>query len=589
MDLSHIPEVVLQAAAYYALEGMSVFPCAAKIPLTGPGGFRNASQDAGQIAKWWTVTPDAQIGLPTGQVNHLFVLDIDGPEGARAAEKLHLPETFTVQTRPGRLQLWFELPEGVKSKCTTAVLGPQLDTRGDGGYVIAPPSRHHSTEKPYTVIKNIPLAIAPAHILEPQKSALSPQPSPGGDAILQGRRHSTMLSIAGALRARHLSPEAVLAQLRITNAQQCQPPLEDSELQKLALYVGSKPAGFRGQKTQETSAEVQMEAFATVTSEKVVWLWDKRIPLGKLTLFVGDPGKGKSLITIDLASRMSRGAPFPDGAGCQLADSIFLSGEDDANDTIRPRLDVAGADVSRVHRVKAVKVILSDGATGEAGFSLERDLEKLEDAVKKIPGTQALLIDPVNAYMGKADTHRDSDVRRILTPLAEFAARLRLAVIGVMHLKKSETSALLRVGGSIGFVAAARVVWGFGEHPDSPELRVMAPIKNNLAPLGYGLSYRIEAAGDVARVVWQPGDITISANDVLSSDRQDGKDHAGPKSKAAETWLLEMLKAGEEVPVSKIIKQAEGAPFSWRTVEQAKKDCGVRAVKRGRSWYWVIA
>ena len=265
-----------------------------------------------------------------------------------------------------------------------------------------------------------------------------------------------------------------------------------------------------------------------------------------------------------------------------------MSAEDDAADTIRPRLDAAGAAVCRIHRVKAVKVILADGGTGESAFSLERDLDRLEDAVKKIPSAQMLVVDPLSAYMGHVDTHRDAEIRRVIAPLSEFAARRRVAVVGVMHLKKSETSALLRVSGSIGFVAAARIVWGFGEDPDEPETRIMVAVKNNLAPLGNGLAYRIEASGEVARVAWKSGVVTLDANSVLSADRQEQNDR-GARKPEAETWLLNLLASGEEMPVSKIIALAEGAPFSWRTVEQAKKENGVRAVKRGRVWAWVRA
>lgn len=578
--------MMLDAAIRYCLDGFVIFPCAKKIPLTGAGGFRNASLDAAKIIEWWRRWPDAQIGLPTGAVNNLFVLDIDGPEGERTAGKMNLPETFTVATRPGRYQLWFRQPDGVRGKCSAGALGAQLDVRSDGGYVIAPPSIHHETGTPYRVVKDIPWAPAPTKLLEPRKpSAID---APAADAIPQGRRHQTILSIAGALRARRLSPEMVLAQLRIVNQQQCVPPLEDAELQRLAQYVGSKPAGFPGQRPQETSAEVELESFRDIIAERVRWLWNQRIPLGKLTLFVGDPGKGKSLVTCDIAARLSRGTRFPDGAACDVADTIFLSAEDDAQDTIRPRLDAAGADVARIHRVKAVKVILADGGTGESAFSLERDLDRLEDAIKKIPSTQMLVVDPLSAYMGKVDTHRDAEIRRVIAPLSEFAARRRVAVVGVMHLKKSETSALLRVSGSIGFVAAARIVWGFGEDPDESETRIMVAVKNNLASLGNGLAYRIEASGEVARIAWKQGVITLDANSVLSVDRQEQSDR-GARKPEAETWLLSLLASGEEMPVSKIIKLAEGAPFSWRTVEQAKKENGVRAVKRGRVWAWVRA
>lgn len=587
MNLVRPERRLLDSAAAYALEGLSVFPCQKKIPLTGLGGFKNATLDAAQIIEWWTKNPNAQIGLPTGEVNHLFVIDIDGSDGQRAASKLSLPDTFTIATRPGRYQLWFRQPEGVKSRCTASVIAPQLDTRGDGGYVIAPPSIHHETGKPYQVVRDLPWAPAPIELLDP-RAASETVHSARNDEIPKGQRHQTMLSIAGALRARRLSPEMVLAQLQTVNQRQCSPPLDDAELHKLAQFVGSKPVVFSGQRPQETSAEVEIESFSNVKAESIQWLWQGRIPIGKLTLFVGDPGQGKSLVTVDIAARISRGIAFPDGAPCEVGDAIFLSAEDDAADTIRPRLDAAGADVSRIHRVKAVRVTLADGGIGESAFSLERDLEKLEDALEKIPSANLLVIDPISAYMGRVDTHRDAEIRRVLMPLAELAARRGVAVQAVMHLKKSETSALLRVSGSIGFVAAARVVWGFGENPDAPDNHAMVAVKNNLGPLGNGLAYRIEASGEVARTVWQPGVVTLDADAILSSNRNQ-RNVRGERKSDAEAWLLSLLGAGEEVPVSKIAEAAELASFSWRTIERVKKDCGVRAVKHGQKWFWVRA
>ena len=587
MSIDLIPKTPLfEAVMAYTLEGLSVFPCEKKIPLTGPGGFKNATLDAAKIIEWWTEHPDAQIGLPTGEINHLFVLDVDGPEGERAVEKLNLPETFTVSTRPSRFQYWFRQPDGARSKCTASVLGPQLDTRGDGGYVVAPPSIHHVTGKPYQIVKNLPWAPAPIELLEPR--AVSISQSQTTDTIPQGRRHRTMLGIAGALRARGLSRETVLAELESANARLCVPPLDAGEIQKLADYVGSKPAGFPGQRPQETSAEVALESFRDIRAESVRWLWGQRIPLGKLTIFAGDPGKGKSLVTVDVAARLSRGATFPDGARCNAGDTIFLSAEDDAADTIRPRLDAATADCARVHRVKAVKVTLADGSTGESCFSLERDIERLDEAIGKIPSTQLLVIDPVSAYMGKIDTHRDAEIRRVLAPLAELASRRRVAVVGVMHLKKGDTSALLRVSGSIGFVAAARVVWGFGEDPDAPETRVMVAVKNNLAPLGNGLAYRIEATGETPRIVWQQGTVALDANEVLASDRREDRSN-GVRQKEAEAWLCSLLAGGQEKTVAEIMAAADKAGIAWRTLKRAKQDCGVGHVKRGREWAWVLA
>jgi putative DNA primase/helicase len=142
-----------------------------------------------------------------------------------------------------------------------------------------------------------------------------------------------------------------------------------------------------------------------------------------------------------------------------------------------------------------VRVILSDGQTAESAFNFDRDVEKLDAALANFPDVRLLVVDPVSAYVGTIDTHWDAEIRRILSP--QLAAERKVAIAGIMHLKKSETTALLRVSGSIGFVAAARVIWGIGPDPEGPERRIMVPIKNNLAhwaPALHSESRRITAA-----------------------------------------------------------------------------------------------
>jgi len=569
---------MLEGAVGWASREIAVFPCSHKVPLT-PDGFKSASWHAEQVIEWWTKTPDAQIGIPTGELNHLFVVDVDGPEGERAAQKMNLPETFTVLTRQGRWQFWFRQPEGMRSKCTASVLAPQLDTRGDGGYVIAPPSIHHQTHKPYRVVKDLPWAPAPIELLEPQ-----PAPrSSNGNTIPQGQRHRTMLSIAGALRARGLSREVVLAELESANMRLCVPPLDAAEIQKLADFVGSKPAGFRGSQPMETTVDVELECFREVSAAKVHWVWPKRIPVGFLTLFVGDAGRGKSLGSINVAATVSRGGSFPDGSPAPLGDTIFLSAEDDAAQTIRPRLDIAGADVNRVHRVKSVKVTLADGSSGASMFNLDRDLEKLRETIAKNSAVKVLVIDPLSAYLGsRIDAHKDADVRRVLSPLSELAAQHSLAIIGIMHLRKSDSTALLRVSGSIGFAAAARVVWGFGKNPidDGP---CMVPIKNNLAPLGDAISYSIQSAGEIPRIVWG-SNVKVSADEVLSGELRDRRTS---RRNDAEEWLRELLADGP-MPQSQIEDRAEKAGFSWATIRRAKGRAKIKSTRGsfGGPWIW---
>jgi hypothetical protein len=580
---------MLLAATNYALRAISVFPCRGKKPLTGDGGFRNASLDTDQISKWWTEHPDAQIGVPTGHINSLIVLDIDGPEGAAWLAKKAMPATCEVETSPGHRQYWFRLPEGRNARCSAGVLAPEVDVRAEGGYVIAPPSIHHESGKPYRFLGAIPRANAPEWLFESNRQPNGQRPTAGELIIHEGEgRHREALRLAGGLRARGANATAILAALEIFSNQHCRPPLEPSWMEKTANYINTKPAGFRGQKI-ETSAEVEVQSFSEVKAEPVNWIWNDRVALGKLNLFVGEPGEGKSLATIDIAAHLSRGREFPDGAACEIGDTVILSAEDGAADTIRPRLDAAGADLSRVHRIRAVKVILESGEHSETTFSLERDLERLEVALGKIPTPKLLIVDPLSAYMGRVDTWKDAETRRVLAPVADFAERKRIAIVGIMHLTKREASALLRVSGSIAFVACARVVLGFGKHPDEPDSRVMVPVKNNLAPLGCGLAYRIESNARVPFLNWVAGSVTVDANEVLASDSREGRELRSTRGEAID-WLTELLADGPQ-PVTAIQDRAKQDGFSWPTIKRAKGSLEIRAYKISIAggWAWEMS
>lgn len=582
------PASMLEAALRYAAQGQRVFPCRAKKPLI-EGGFKSATRAAPTITKWWAKWPDAQVALPCGGVNHLLVIDDDGASDSDLA-KLNLGETFTVETSPGHRQFWFCQPDGIKTRSSAGVLAPRIDVRGDGSYVVVPPSLHHHTGRPYRVISDLPWAPIPAGLLKLVASANGARACVTTDQIPKGRRHQTMLSIAGALRARGLSRETVLAGLASTNERLCVPPLDASEIEKVADYVAGKPAGFLGQQQHEISAEVELEPFGMVSPEAVRWLWKHRIPAGKVTLFVGDPGKGKSLVTIDVAARGSRGNAFPDGAACEQWETLILSAEDAASDTVRPRLDAADADVSRIHRIKAVKVNLADGQSGESAFSLERDLAKLEEALKKRAGIRLIVIDPLSAYLGtRVNSWRDAEVRALLTPLVDFATRSGVAVIAVMHMRKSETDAMLRVSGSIAFVAAARVVWGFGEDPSDAAQRLMVPVKNNLAPAGDALAYRIASNSDaVPYLLWDNVPHHVDANEVLGTNAKDRKEHSN-RQREAEQWLRELL-AGGPLSAAQVQAKAQSAGISWGTLHRAKQSVGVRPIKEGMTggWLWAM-
>ena len=167
-----------------------------------------------------------------------------------------------------------------------------------------------------------------------------------------------------------------------------------------------------------------LTCLADVSPEDVTWIWRGRVAAGKLNLIAGDPGLGKSFVTLDLIARYTTGRPLPDGSpGIPSGTAILLSAEDGLADTIRPRLDALGADVQRVHYVATV----IDGRQ-ERSIQLA-DVEALEEAIlTKDAGL--VVIDPLSAYVGDTDSHRDAAVRGLLAPLAQLADRYRVTILG---------------------------------------------------------------------------------------------------------------------------------------------------------------
>jgi RecA-family ATPase len=231
---------------------------------------------------------------------------------------------------------------------------------------------------------------------------------------------------------------------------------------------------------------------ATIQPEAVEWAWPGRIPFGKLTLLIGDPGEGKSYLLGDLEARMTSGRPWPDGAPSVACDVIILSAEDGIADTIRPRLDRQGGDPRRAHVLEAVR-----DTDGPHLFQVGRDLPALEAALQRTRA-RCVRIDPLSAYLGGTDSHRDGEVRGLLAPLAALAAAHRAAIVGVMHLTKDAQRRLIaRASGSIAFAGAARVVMVVGVDPDdaTKARRFLVTVKNNLGAKAPGLAYTITDDG----------------------------------------------------------------------------------------------
>ncbi|MGX1107840.1 MULTISPECIES: AAA family ATPase [Bradyrhizobium] len=339
---------------------------------------------------------------------------------------------------------------------------------------------------------------------------------------------------------------------------------------------------------------IVMRRVADVSSEPIRWLWHPRIALGKLTLIAGDPGLGKSQLTAYLAAVVTTDGRWPNDDGRPVAGHVLmLSCEDDIADTIRPRLEAAGADLEKVHVIEAVR-------TGEGrmrGFNLVADLAHIEAALKANPDIRLVTVDPITAYMGPTDTHRTADVRAALSPLQTLAAQYGVAVVAISHLNKASGTgkSINAVTGSNAFVAAARASFLVVKDDEDEDRRLLVESKNNLGKAP-SLAFRIAVAsipGDIMApyVMFDAGIVDVTADEMLNrTPNHEGDDGAVGE---AERFLRDELLGDGKSPKD-LRKAAADAGISWASIRRAAGPdrVGVEKKKQGYGaaggWVWKL-
>ncbi len=316
---------------------------------------------------------------------------------------------------------------------------------------------------------------------------------------------------------------------------------------------------------------------ASAFEVKIVdWAWPGYLHRGGLTLLDGDPERGKSQITIDVAARWTYPRPFPFTTVDHFREPgnvLIVASEDGISTTTVPRLQAAGANLDRV----LVWPELAEPIKFPSG------LNTLATAIKQHDIGLAIL-DPITAYLDDdINSNRDADVRRALRPLVVLAQETNLAVLGVRHLNKDEgKSALYRGGGSIGFTATARVVWAVGTDPSDPNRFIFGVLKSNIARKPPSLSYSIESVDATSRIRWE-GESTCSAADIFGR-----KHERGGKLGDAEQILLSELADGprREVEIRELCH--ENGIRDW-TYKQARKRLGINADKGSFREGWILS
>ena len=374
-------------------------------------------------------------------------------------------------------------------------------------------------------------------------------------------------------------------------------PAKASNFNDLARHRGReavREAIARAAPAHVDSFPVAYRRLSNIAGRPVRWLWPGRIARGKVSLIAGNPGTGKSQLAAALAAIVTRGAPWPvEGSPCSPGNVVILSAEDDAEDTLRPRLEAAGAELARVYILDAVWDTGKRHHTRRP-FNLATDLGRLGALLTRLTEVALVVIDPVSAYLGGTDSHRYAEVRALLAPLGELAAKHATAIVCISHLAKaSYGQALMKITGSVAFVAAARAGFLVLRDPDDPARRLFLPVKNNLGDDRTGYAFRLEAHTlpdgiETSRIAWEPDVVTMSADEAMAaSDEEEGSALADAKG------FLRMLLAEGPVPAKQVRREADEAGHAWTTVRRAQVALGDEAIRRGGLgkagvWVWQL-
>ncbi len=340
--------------------------------------------------------------------------------------------------------------------------------------------------------------------------------------------------------------------------------------------------------TPSPSRVVKIRCGADIKPQAITWLWPGWLPAGKLTILAGAAGTGKTTLALALASVITAGGRWPDGAVSKTKGNVLIwSSEDVADDTLVPRLIAAGADLTRCHFIEGI------AQNGESvPFDPSQDIIELHRAAEAMGGVSLLLIDPiVSAVAG--DMHKANDVRRSLQAVVDFADAHGCAVIGITHFAKGGAGRdpQERVIGSQAFGALARMVLVTAKEQDTSR-RVLARAKSNIAKDDGGVTYTIEpitiqAGIETTCAMW--GDIIEgTARDILGEVEIYESDDVSARDELKH-MLADLLKdAGGSMPVKKLQAEVRDAGHSWDIAKRLKKELGVESAKMsmGGAWVW---
>jgi hypothetical protein len=341
-----------------------------------------------------------------------------------------------------------------------------------------------------------------------------------------------------------------------------------------------------------TAGSAVTTCYADIQSERTDWTWDGRMPRKALSLVVGTEGLGKTAVEIRLAALATLGK-LPGCFSGEPVNVALLTPEDDPRMTIKPRLEAAGADVTRVFDVKMRKDEF------DTGVSLPDDTDAIrqELVAKEI---RIMIADPLAAMLDpKRNSWKDTDVRGALEPMVAVCAEHDITWIGTLHTNKTNsTDARQRGMGTVGWRQVCRASFIVGLDPDDStgadgSARCIAHDKHNLGPWTPTKRFKLDTVDVSIQGVTAPivtatigEDCDVSASQMLAAE-QGFENPADRKADVALTWLRHKLEDGPRA-VKALKQDAEEAGHSWRTIERAKRELGAKAAQGPHGWTWQL-
>lgn len=592
-------EKLIDSALNYAKKGLAVFPLIPKDkkPLTA-NGFKDATTDPDKINEWWTIHPNANIGIATGQISGGIVaidMDIDkekGKDGYHTFTEwckenyVMLPDSWLSITGRGGYHLIFKSLFPVPSKIGWI---EDVDIRADGGYIVAPPSIHpngtryewEQSPDDYALIdtSDIDVEYIMNSVIVSGKPSTEPLKVP--EEIPEGSRDETMFKLACKYQAMGMSDEAMLAALLAENEKRCKPPLTEKEIRRkvkqaqkyakgesISIKDNSDPVAKRKTygKTRKaieeevTEHDLDMPTLDSFEERKKEWLVPDYIPKGCVTLLCSDGGIGKTTIWCDTLAAFTTGGltifdkaldiPFFDG---EKRSVMYFSKEDPTEEVLKAKLREAGADQSKIHCFGLDDERLSKIWYGS--LLLEKLIEKYKPDVVVFDTLQAFLPDGV-------DMAKRKDMRDALNPLNALGAKFGTSFLMVMHTNKSSNSGRQRMADSSDIWDLGRSALMAGRTKDEG-IMYLSHEKSNYGRLQKTILFSVTDHGIEYRGTSKKKDRDYVAEGTTSPT-------PSPKLDEAKEFILENVDGCIEI--KELEKMAKAAGIAQETLKTARAE-----------------